>query len=316
MSICLYVVVPCYNEEAILRDSAFKIRKKIHALQEKGIISLNSRVVLVDDGSRDDTNRIMSMLHEEDSLYSIISFSRNYGHQNAVMAGYMFATNKCDAVISIDADLQQDINAIDEFINRYIEGYDIVYGVRNDRHGDGLLKKSTSQIFYKLMKAFGSETIPNHADYRLLSNRVLNALAKYKECNIFLRGLIPELGFSSCIVKFDVFERMAGKSKYSIGKMLNLALDGITSHSIRPMHMIFSSGFFCVICAIINTLYTLIVYLNGDTVSGWPTIVISVWLLGGLNLMALGCVGEYVGKTYMEAKKRPRYIIKAIEHDE
>ena len=316
MGVCLYVVVPCYNEEVLLRDSAYCLRNKLNDLKKAEIISDSSRIVFVDDGSRDNSYRIMQELHEEDTLFSMISFSRNYGHQNAVMAGYMFAKDKCDAVISIDADLQQDINAIDRFIEKYNEGYEIVYGVRNDRHGDGFFKKVTSQMFYRIMRTFGSETIPNHADYRLLSNNVLNALAEYKECNVFLRGLIPELGFNSCIVNFDVHERQAGTSKYSLRKMLNLALDGITSHSIRPMHMIFAMGCFIVLCAIVNMIYTFVVYCLGETVLGWPTIVISIWFLGGINLMAIGCVGEYVGKTYMEAKKRPRYIIRTIEHYE
>ena len=315
MSICLYLVVPCYNEEEILKDSAKKLKEKMNALMESDIISANSKVVLVNDGSADNTAAIMDEIHKEDKLFSLIKFSRNFGHQNAVMAGYMFAHGKCDAVISIDADLQQDINAIDEFVAKYNEGFDIVYGVRYDRATDGFFKKFTSQMFYKLMRAFGSETIPNHADYRLLSDKVLDALALYKENNVFLRGLIPELGFNSCKVYFEVYERTAGKSKYSLKKMLNLALDGITSHSIKPMHLIFSMGCFFVVCAIINLIYTLAVFFLGKTVTGWTTIVVSIWLLGGINLIALGCVGEYVGKSYLESKKRPRYIIEFIEHE-
>jgi hypothetical protein len=221
--------------------------------------------------------------------------------------------DRCDAVISIDADLQQDINAIDRFLDEYEKGIDIVYGVRNSRDTDGFGKKVSSQMFYGLMKKLGCEIIPNHADYRLLSNRVLHALSEYKEHNLFLRGLIPTLGFPSSIVYFDVHERQAGKSKYTLRKMLRLASDGITSFSIKPMTIIFNVGVIAVAASLINIIYTLIVFFSGHTVSGWSTIVISIWLFGGLQLIATGCIGEYIGKNYIESKQRPRYIIESIE---
>lgn len=314
MGISLYLIVPCYNEEEVLYDTAEKLEQKMNELENKGVISEDSRVIFVNDGSKDSTGSIIHSLHEKNPLFSGINFSKNFGHQNAVMAGYLFAIDKCDAAISIDADLQQDINAIDEFIDRYNEGCDIVYGVRNSRDTDGFFKKVSSQMFYGLMKMLGCKTIPNHADYRLLSNKVLKVLEEYKETNVFLRGLIPELGFKSGIVHFDVFERTAGKSKYSLRKMMNLALDGITSHSIKPMHIIFWMGWIILIPVIVCLVYTLVVYLRDEAVSGWTTIVMSIWGFGGIQLIAIGCVGEYVGKSYLESKKRPRYLIDGIEH--
>lgn len=312
--ICLYLIIPCYNEEEVLLDTAHILKEKINALIKCDIVNNSSRIVFVNDGSTDNTADIIHELNEEDELFSGIHFSRNFGHQNAVMAGYNFAKGICDVAISIDADLQQDINAIDEFIQKYNDGYDIVFGVRNDRKTDGFFKKTTSQMFYKLMKILGCDTIPNHADYRLLANNVLETLGEFNETNVFLRGLIPELGYKSCIVKFDVHDRTMGKSKYSMKKMVNLAVDGITSHSIKPMHFIFIGGILVVLCGLINIIYTLVAFIGGNVVSGWTTIVISIWVLGGLQLIATGCVGEYVGKNYLESKRRPRYIIESIEH--
>lgn len=315
MGIVLYLVVPCFNEEEVICNSANRLKEKFDELNEEGIISEKSRIVFVDDGSMDNTKDLLDELHKNDSTFSVIRFSRNFGHQNAVMAGYMFAANKCDAVISIDADLQQDVNAINEFIDMYRNGYEIVYGVRKSRDTDGFFKRATSQTYYNLMSLFGCGTIKNHADYRLLSKKVLKTLEQYRETNIFLRGLIPTLGYKSCIVYFDVTERMGGKSKYSLTKMMGLALDGITSHSIKPMHLVFITGWMILVCAIINMIYTLVVYILGNVVPGWSTIVISVWGIGGIQLIAIGCIGEYVGKNYIETKRRPRYIIDSIEHD-
>ncbi len=315
MEVSLYLIVPCYNEEEVLKSSAYTLKQKVESLMDRGVLSGESRIIFVNDGSIDNTGKIIHELHEENTLFSGITFSKNFGHQNAVMAGYLFAANKCDVAISIDADLQQDINAIDEFIEKYNDGYDIVYGVRNSRNTDGIFKKCTSQLFYSLMGGLGCKTIPNHADYRLLSNKVLLVLEDYKETNVFLRGLIPELGFKSCMVYFDVYERAAGKSKYSLKKMMNLALDGITSHSIKPMHLIFGLGWVILIPVIICLIYTLVVYFRHEAVSGWTTIVMSIWGFGGIQLIAIGCVGEYVGKSYMESKKRPRYLIELIEHN-
>ena len=316
MAMVLYLVVPCYNEEEIIEDSASRLAVKMKTLMQKGLISNNSKVVFVNDGSVDATGSLIHSIREENDMFSVINFSRNFGHQNAVMAGYMFSHDKCDAVISLDADLQQDIDAIDEFIEKFNEGYEVVYGVRNSRDTDGFFKKLTSQIFYKIMQIFGCETIPNHADYRLLSNRVLGALAEYKETNVFLRGLIPTLGFNSCIVHFEVHERAAGKSKYSLKKMVNLAVDGITSHSIRPMHIIFSLGWLVLLLAFIYFIYIIVVLVMDKTVPGWTSLVMSIWILGGLQLIAIGCIGEYVGKNYLETKNRPRYIIESVEHNQ
>ena len=289
----LFLVVPCYNEEEVIVSSAEELEKKLSGLEKEGRISGRSRIVLVNDGSKDKTPKLIHGLHETKENIVCINFSRNFGHQSAVLAGYLYAMDKCDAVISIDADLQQDIGAIDRFLNEYDKGADIVYGVRNSRDTDGFGKKVTSQMFYGLMRKLGCEIIPNHADYRLLSNRVLHALSEYKEHNLFLRGLIPTLGFPSAIVHFDVHERKAGKSK--------------------PMHIIFNIGVIAVAASLVNIIYTLIVFFSGHTVSGWSTIVISIWLFGGLQLIATGCIGEYIGKNYIESKQRPRYIIESIE---
>ncbi|MCH3998872.1 MAG: glycosyltransferase family 2 protein [Lachnospiraceae bacterium] len=309
----LFLVVPCYNEEEVIVSSAEELEKKLSGLEKEGRISGRSRIVLVNDGSKDKTPKLIHGLHETKENIVCINFSRNFGHQSAVLAGYLYAMDKCDAVISIDADLQQDIGAIDRFLDEYDKGADIVYGVRNSRDTDGFGKKVTSQMFYGLMRKLGCEIIPNHADYRLLSNRVLHALSEYKEHNLFLRGLIPTLGFPSAIVHFDVHERKAGKSKYTLGKMLRLASDGITSFSIKPMTIIFNVGLIAVAASLINIIYTLVMFFSGHTVSGWSTIVISIWLFGGLQLIATGIIGEYIGKNYIESKRRPRYIIESIE---
>ena len=302
--IVLFLVVPCYNEEEVIVSSAEELEKKLSGLEKEGRISGRSRIVLVNDGSKDKTPKLIHGLHETKENIVCINFSRNFGHQSAVLAGYLYAMDKCDAVISIDADLQQDIGAIDRFLDEYDKGADIVYGVRNSRDTDGFGKKVTSQMFYGLMRKLGCEIIPNHADYRLLSN---------KEHNLFLRGLIPTLGFPSAIVHFDVHERKAGKSKYTLGKMLRLASDGITSFSIKPMTIIFNVGLIAVVASLINIIYTLVMFFSGHTVSGWSTIVISIWFFGGLQLIATGIIGEYIGKNYIESKRRPRYIIESIE---
>ena len=312
----LYLVVPCYNEEEILEHSAEKLLAKLDELCAAGKIDKKSRVVLVNDGSRDGTAAIMDRLHTQDERISAIHFCGNFGHQCAVLAGYHFAADRCDAAISIDADLQQDIDAIDEFLEKYREGSDVVYGVRNSRDTDGFFKKATSQIFYGFMKLSGTKTIPNHADYRLMSRRALEALKQYQEGNIFLRGLIPTLGLPSSLVHFDVKDREAGTSKYTLSKMLRLAADGITSFSISPIHYVFVMGVAILLVSLVVIIITLIDWIRGNVVSGWTTIVLSVWALGALQLIAIGIVGEYIGKNYIETKKRPRYLIDRIEHDE
>ena len=311
----LYLVVPCYNEEEGLEDSARKLLDKMHALAAQGRIDPEeSRIVFINDGSRDKTGDIIRQLYNDHREITGIHFTANFGHQCAVLAGYHFAHGKCDACISIDADLQQDIEAIDLFLDEYEKGNDIVYGVRNSRDTDGFFKKLTSQVFYGMMRLMGTTIIPNHADYRLLSDRALGMLAEYGEGSVFLRGLIPTLGLPSSIVYFDVKERTAGTSKYTLKKMMILAANGITSFSIAPIHYVFFAGVFILIVSLIVMIVTFVEWMQGKNVSGYTTVVLSIWALGALQLIAIGIVGEYIGKNYIETKKRPRYIIGDVEH--
>lgn len=311
----LYLVVPCYNEEEGLEDSARKLLNKMHALAAQGRIDPEeSRIVFINDGSRDKTGDIIRQLYNDHREITGIHFTANFGHQCAVLAGYHFAHGKCDACISIDADLQQDIEAIDLFLDEYEKGNDIVYGVRNSRDTDGFFKKLTSQVFYGMMRLMGTTIIPNHADYRLLSDRALGMLAEYGEGSVFLRGLIPTLGLPSSIVYFDVKERTAGTSKYTLKKMMILAANGITSFSIAPIHYVFFAGVFILFVSLIVMIVTFVEWLQGKNVSGYTTVVLSIWALGALQLIAIGIVGEYIGKNYIETKKRPRYIIGDVEH--
>ena len=311
----LYLVVPCYNEEEGLEDSARKLLNKMHALAAQGRIDPEeSRIVFINDGSRDKTGDIIRQLYNDHREITGIHFTANFGHQCAVLAGYHFAHGKCDACISIDADLQQDIEAIDLFLDEYEKGNDIVYGVRNSRDTDGFFKKLTSQVFYGMMRLMGTTIIPNHADYRLLSDRALGMLAEYGEGSVFLRGLIPTLGLPSSIVYFDVKERTAGTSKYTLKKMMILAANGITSFSIAPIHYVFFAGVFILFVSLIVMIVTFAEWLQGKNVSGYTTVVLSIWALGALQLIAIGIVGEYIGKNYIETKKRPRYIIGDVEH--
>lgn len=309
----LCIVVPCYNEEEAIKDSVSKLLSKVQQLIAQGAISSQSKIMLINDGSQDSTWKLIKELcAQEDMLYAI-SFSRNYGHQNAVLAGLMETVKnfpEIDVTISIDADLQQDINAIDEFLAQYEEGCQIVYGVRNDRNTDGLLKKTTALAFYKLMNLLGCKTIKNHADYRLISRKALIELEKYGEVNLFLRGLIPTLGYKTGIVYFDVHERLAGKSKYNLAKMMTLAIDGITSFSIRPMRIICFIGIVSLIVSFLQLLSLIVNYLRGaETIRGWASTICLIWFFGGLILFSLGIIGEYIGKMYLETKHRPRYII-------
>lgn len=312
----LYIIVPCYNEEALIASTAEVLTKKLSELVSSMKAGRESRIVFVDDGSTDETGRFMHEIHERNPVVSCIYFTRNYGHQAAVLAGYMFARDHCcDAVISIDADLQQDVNAIDRFLDAYMRGADIVFGVRNSRNTDGVFKRATAGMFYSLMTALGCKTIRNHADFRLLSANALDGLSQYTETNLFLRGIITDMGFPSEIIFFDVRDRQIGRSKYSLGKMLRLAMDGITSFSIRPIHFLYGCGLFSLLIASLNIIYTVVVWVRGDVVPGWATIVISIWFLGGMQLIGLGIIGEYIGRTYMESKNRPRYLIREIEHE-
>lgn len=310
-SLCL--VVPCYNEEEIIVWSAEKLVAKMQKLIEQNKISTESKILLVNDGSKDSTWKLIRELCSKEKMIKAISFSRNYGHQNAVLAGLMETLNnfpEIDVTISIDADLQQDIDAIDEFLEKYQDDCQIVYGVRNNRNTDGFLKKTTALMFYKLMLWLGCKTIKNHADYRLISRKALIELEKYNEVNLFLRGLIPTLGYKTGIVYFDVHEREAGSSKYNLSKMLTLAIDGITSFSVKPMRIICCIGIVSLIISFLQMLNLLVSYFNGvDTIRGWASTICLIWFFGGMILFSLGIIGEYIGKMYLETKHRPRYII-------
>lgn len=306
----IYAVVPCYNEEEVLPQSARVLEQKWRTLMGTGLISPESRIALVDDGSKDATWSIISSLTEEpDSIFAGIKLAGNKGHQNALLCGLMTCKDHCDAAISMDADLQDDIDVVDKFIEEYMGGCGIVYGVRNDRTSDSFAKRFTAEGYYKILELLGVNIVFNHADYRLMSRAALDALSQYRETNLFLRGIIPELGFKTAIVEYARKERLAGESKYTLKKMLRLAFDGITSFSVRPLRMLSVMGILAVLVAVIMGVYTLVSHFTGNTVSGWSSLMISIWFLGGLNLVALGIVGEYIGKIYGEVKNRPRFIV-------
>lgn len=308
----LYLVVPCYNEEEVIEKSAQVLGDKIRRLTQAGQIAKGSKVMFVNDGSKDNTLMLLHRIAAQDALYSVVSLAGNYGHQSAILAGMMTARKYADAVVTIDADLQQDIEALDKFLESYMAGSEVVYGVRNDRHSDGVFKKGTATLYYKLMHLLGSKVITNHADYRLMSGKALDALAEYNETNLFLRGLIPTMGFPSDVVYFDVKAREAGHSKYTLSKMMTLALDGITSMSIRPLRMISALGFIVFIFSIVMSVISLVDWARGNTVPGYATSVIVSLMIGGVTLLSLGIIGEYIGKIYMETKHRPRYIIDTV----
>lgn len=313
----LYLVVPCYNEEEALELSMTRLRDKMRRLMREEKISSKSRVLFVDDGSRDRTWELIHTYTQQDKLFAGLRFSRNYGHQSAILAGMMAARSRADAVVTIDADLQQDIEALDRFLECYENGSDIVYGIRNDRNTDGFFKKTTAGIFYKLMHLLGCKTITNHADYRLLSKKALNALSEFKEVNLFLRGLIPTMGFSSDVVYFDVKEREAGQSKYTLRKMITLAVDGITSMSTRPLQIITGIGFVTFLVSLLIFISSIVDWICGKVVAGWTTIVASICLIGGVMMISQGIIGAYIGKIYLESKERPRYLVDAmILHEE
>lgn len=306
----LYLVIPCYNEQEVLPETSKQLVNKINNMVISNLISEKSKIVFVNDGSKDKTWEIISSLHSGNPMILGIDLSRNRGHQNALLAGIMTVKEDADVVISLDADLQDDINVIDEFIRRNYEGNDIVYGVRQARKTDTVFKRATALSFYKIMKSLGVDIIYNHADYRLMSKRVLFELENYKEVNLFLRGIVPLIGFKSTTVYYDRNERFAGESKYPLKKMISFAIDGITSFSIKPIRMIATLGLVIFMISIIMLIYFLASYSTGNTVPGWTTIAISVWAIGGLQLLAIGVIGEYIGKIYLETKARPRYIVK------
>jgi glycosyltransferase involved in cell wall biosynthesis len=305
----LYLVVPCYNEEEVIEKSALVMGEKLGRLHREGKIAAGSKVMFVNDGSKDNTLRLLYEIADKDPMFSVVSLSGNYGHQSAILAGMMMARKYADVVVTIDADLQQDIEALDKFLASYMAGSEVVYGVRNDRHSDGTFKKGTATAYYKLMHLLGSKVIANHADYRLMSKKALDALSEYEETNLFLRGLIPTMGFPSDIVYFDVKAREAGHSKYTFSKMMTLALDGITSMSIRPLRMIAVLGFLFFLFFAIVGVTVLVDWVQGNNVPGYTTSLLVSLLTGGVTLVSLGIIGEYVGKIYMETKHRPRYII-------
>ena len=305
----LYIVVPCYNEEDVLNETTKQLKVKLEKLIKEKKISSMSKVMYVNDGSKDKTWDLIKKYHEKGKLFTGISLSRNCGHQNALLAGLMTAKEYADVVISMDADLQDDINAIDEMLIKYYDGYDIVYGVRSTREKDSLFKKVTALSFYKFIKFLGADIVYNHADYRLTSKRVLNSFSDFQEVNLFLRGLFPLVGYKSDKVYYERKERFAGKSKKKIKKMLNFAWDGITSFSVRPLRFICIMGFAIIFISICIMIYSLIRKLMGNTVDGWTFLSISIWFIGGLQMTSIGVIGEYVGKIYSETKRRPRYII-------
>ncbi len=308
----LYLVVPCYNEEEILERTAEVMSEKISRLIKEGKASEKSKIMFVNDGSKDHTWKIISELCRKDVVFTGVCLSRNYGHQSAILAGMMEAVKHADMVVTIDGDLQQDIEALDAFIECYQEGCEIVYGIRNSRDTDGFLKKMTATWFYRLMNWLGCNVIPNHADYRLLSSVALHALAEYKEVNLFLRGLIPTIGFQSDVVYFDVKKREAGRSKYTFKKMAGLAVDGITSMSIRPIRMITALGFLVSMLSALMIIVCLVDWMIGKNVPGYTTMIVVSCMIGGLTIFSMGIVGEYVGKIYLETKARPRYIVDAV----
>ena len=311
----LFIVIPCYNEEAVLPITAPLFRDKLLSLSQQGKISPDSRVLFVNDGSKDNTWNLICQLAKEDEHYMGICLSRNRGHQNALLAGLMEAKDKCDITISIDCDGQDDINAMDAMVDEYLTGAEIVYGVRSKRDTDTFFKRFTAESFYKVMKWMGADTVFNHADYRLVSSRALKEFANFREVNIFLRGMFPLVGFKSTCVYYERHERIAGESHYPLKKMLALAFDGITSLSIKPIRIITGLGVFISLAAFALIIYALVSYFTGNVVSGWASSLIVTCFLGGIQLICLGVIGEYVGKIYMETKARPRFIISQRTED-
>lgn len=312
----LYLVIPCYNEEEALPVTSARLQEKMYKLINENKIHAKSRIIFVNDGSGDKTWDLIQELHQKDKLFGGINLSRNRGHQNALLAGLLTAREYADMVISMDADLQDDIDAIDEMIEKYKNGIDIVYGVRSSRGKDTLFKKATAEGFYKIINHLGGNTVFNHADYRLMSKRAIEGLAQYGEVNLFLRGIVPMIGYPTDVVYYERGERLAGESKYPLGKMLSFAVEGITSLSIKPIRMITFLGFFIFLISIGMLIYSFVRHFMGATIVGWTTLMVSVWAIGGLILLSLGVVGEYIGKIYLETKARPRFIIERFLNDE
>lgn len=308
----LFLVLPCYNEELVLKDSAEKLKELMNKMIQEQVVSRDSKVCFVNDGSTDATYQILKEICAEDFLFCAINLAANAGHQNALMAGMLTMHDKCDAIITLDADLQHDITVIPEFWRLYLEGNEIVYGVRSSRKGEKIFKRATGDAFHGIMRFSGAKVIKNHADYRLISSKAIRALMQYGETNLFLRGIIPTLGFKSAVLEYEEKPRLAGESKYSLAKMLKLATDGITSFSVRPLQIISGCGVFFFLLSILMLIYAVVTYAHSGVVQGWTSIVGAIWMLGGIQLLALGVVGEYIGKIYMETKQRPRYIVDEV----
>ena len=304
----LYIVVPCYNEEEVLPETAKRLKAKLESLMERGRIAPESRAMFVNDGSRDRTWELIGELHRSDPIFSGVNLTRNRGHQNALLAGLMTARERCDAAISMDADLQDDIDAVDAMVDRYLEGCDIVYGVRSSREKDTFFKRFTAESFYRLMNALGAQTVFNHADYRLMSRRALEGLEQFREVNLFLRGVVPMIGYTTATVEYERGERFAGESKYPLKKMLAFAWEGITSLSARPIRCVTALGALLLLAAAVM----LIAFLAAGALTGWSGVLCSVWAVGGLILLCLGVIGEYIGKIYLETKQRPRFLIREV----
>lgn len=304
----LNIVVPCYNEEAVLQETTKQLSLLIDTLIDKGKIT-TCDIVYVDDGSHDTTWSLIEQLQSQNKYVHGLKLAHNVGHQHALWAGLEYSADKCDAAVSIDADLQHDIHKIEDMVDAYAKGFQVVYGIRNDRKTDSAFKKRTALGFYRLMQNMGVDIIPNHADFRLLGNDALKALMSYPERNIFLRGMVRLIGFPSTEVYFDVQERFAGESKYTLSKMLNFAADGITSFSVKPLRIISVIGILCVLLSLVEMVYIIVAWIQGDVVAGWSSLLFSLWFIGGLLLLSIGIIGEYIGKIYTEVKHRPRYII-------
>jgi glycosyltransferase involved in cell wall biosynthesis len=314
-SVNLYIVVPCYNEEEVLNETSRQMLELFDKMKKAELINNKSRIVFVDDGSKDRTWNIIDTLAREHTEIAGIKLAHNAGHQNALFGGLMTVKDQCDCAISIDADLQDDINVIPEMVRKYKDGCDVVYGVRNRRDTDTFFKRTTAVMFYKLMRVMGVNIVFNHADYRLMSRRAIEALSEFEERNMFLRGMVPLVGYRSSCVYYDRNERFAGESKYPLKKMLSFAFDGITSFSISPIRMISAFGAIVCVIAVVMAVYALIEKLLGNTGAGWASLMMSIWFIGGVQLLSVGLIGEYIGKMYKEVKRRPRFIVEAYVNE-
>ncbi len=312
----LFVVIPCYNEEEVLGETSKRMYELFDKMESEGLIGSGSRIVMVDDGSKDATWRIISSLCEQDKRFRGVKLAHNAGHQNALLGGLMTVKDECDCAVSIDADLQDDINVIPDMVRKFDDGCDVVYGVRSERKTDSVFKRMSAEGFYKFMGFMGVDVVYNHADYRLMSRRALNDLANFKEVNLFLRGIVPLIGYKSDSVYYSRAERFAGESKYPLKKMLSFAFDGITSFSVKPIKTLWFVGIIVCAAAIIAAIYTFISKFFGYTSEGWASLMCSIWFLGGVQLISIGVIGEYIGKIYKETKARPRYIIEEYKKSE